>query len=123
MTIEFECPECSREYRIKDELAGRKVTCKGCGSRISIPNGYEDDDEWGEYYDEEPEPAPPRPKRSGSASRKKSQKKGQAAPGSSGASMYEFDVSRLTVVGWMLVFVSLVTGIGWPWESWSQRAA
>ncbi len=112
MTIEFECPDCSREYRVKDELAGRKVTCKDCNSRISIPDGYEDDDEWGDYYDEEPERAPARRKRSGSAAQKKSRKKGQAAAGSSGGSMYEFDVSRLTIVGWMLVLASLVTGIG-----------
>ncbi len=112
MTIEFECPECSRKYRVKDELAGRKVSCKDCGSRISVPDGYEENDEWGEYHDNEPEPVPVRRKRSGSAGQRKSRKNGQAAVGSSGGSMYEFDVSRLTVVGWMLVFVSLVTGIG-----------
>jgi len=114
MTIEFECPDCSREYRVKDELAGRKVTCKGCGEKIFIPDPDAADDEYGDEWDDysEPEPAPPVRRRSGSAAQKQARKKGKAAASSSDGSIYEFDVSRLTVVGWMLVFVSLVAGIG-----------
>lgn len=113
MTIEFECPDCSREYRVKDELAGRRVTCKGCGEKIQVPDpdAEEDEygDEWGDYS--EPETAPVR-RRAGNPARKNGRTKGAATAGSSGGSMYEFDVSRLTIVGWMLVLGSLVTGIG-----------
>ena len=114
MTIEFECPDCSREYRVKDELAGRNVTCKGCGEKISIPDPYAADDEYGDEWDDdapEPDPAPVR-RRSSSAAKNKARKKGKAAASTSDGSIYEFDVSRLTIVGWMLVFVSLVTAIG-----------
>jgi len=81
MTIEFECPDCSREYRVKDALAGRGVTCKDCGTQIDVPDPAADDDEWGDY-DEEPAPAPVRrrPKKSGSGSKKKK----KAAAASSG---------------------------------------
>lgn len=113
MTIEFECPDCSREYRVKDELAGRRVTCKGCGEKIQVPDPDAAEDEYGDEWDdyEEAEPAPVR-RRSGNAARKKGRQKGGVAAGSSDGSMYEFDVSRLTFVGWMLVLVSLVAGIG-----------
>ncbi|MGZ0167652.1 MAG: TFIIB-type zinc ribbon-containing protein [Planctomycetales bacterium] len=114
MTIEFECPDCSREYRVKDELAGRNVTCKGCGEKISIPDQDAADDEYGDEWDDyapEPEPTPVR-RRSSSAAQKQARKKGKAAASSPDGSVYEFDVSRMTVVGWMLVFVSLVAGIG-----------
>lgn len=78
MTIEFECPDCSREYRVKDELAGRGVTCKDCGTKIHVPDPYAEDDEWDDYdeeaaYDEEPTPVRRRSKRkkSPSGSKKK----------------------------------------------------
>ena len=80
MTIEFECPDCSREYRVKDSLAGKKVTCKDCGSRVSIPDEYADDEEWDDY---ESEPAPPPVRRKSKKSGKGSKKK--AAARSSGA--------------------------------------
>lgn len=39
MAIEFECPHCKHQYRLKDELAGRKATCKNadCRQQITIP--------------------------------------------------------------------------------------
>lgn len=36
MTIRFQCTECSKEYNVKDEMAGRKVRC-GCGNAFAIP--------------------------------------------------------------------------------------
>ena len=30
---------CGREYHLKDELAGRKVKCPGCGTILSVPQG------------------------------------------------------------------------------------
>ena len=39
MAIEFECPHCKHPYRLKDEFAGRKATCKNpdCRELITIP--------------------------------------------------------------------------------------
>ena len=37
MAIEFNCPHCQHQYRLKDELAGKTATCKGCRQKITIP--------------------------------------------------------------------------------------
>ena len=39
MAIVFKCPECDFPYRLKDELAGKKATCKNpdCRKQILIP--------------------------------------------------------------------------------------
>lgn len=34
--IFFECPGCSKQIKVKDELAGRKVKCPGCGTPIPV---------------------------------------------------------------------------------------
>jgi hypothetical protein len=36
MTISLTCPDCFRDYRVRDELAGKRVKCKACGSKIHI---------------------------------------------------------------------------------------
>src|SRR5581483_9248684 len=33
----FECPGCSRQIKVKDELAGKKGKCPGCGMLITGP--------------------------------------------------------------------------------------
>src|SRR5258708_4687939 len=30
------CPECKKELKVKDDLAGKKVKCPGCGSAFVI---------------------------------------------------------------------------------------
>ena len=35
--INFSCPSCSKNYRVKDEFAGKKAKCKECGVAIPIP--------------------------------------------------------------------------------------
>ncbi len=37
MSIAFACDFCSRKYRVDDNLAGRKVKCKECGTDLTIP--------------------------------------------------------------------------------------
>ena len=37
MPIDFACPSCSRQYRVKDELAGKNAKCGKCGHRMPIP--------------------------------------------------------------------------------------
>ena len=82
MSIKFECPDCFREYRVKDELAGRSVSCKDCGSKIAIPDSDAYGEEWDDY-DEEPAPAPVRQRSKKKKSKGGSKKKASAE--SSGA--------------------------------------
>jgi predicted Zn finger-like uncharacterized protein len=37
MTIEISCEKCGQGYRLKDELAGRKVKCKSCQAVFVVP--------------------------------------------------------------------------------------
>ncbi|MBN9122542.1 MAG: hypothetical protein J0I06_25915 [Planctomycetes bacterium] len=37
MAIEFNCPHCQHQYKLKDELAGKTATCKTCRKKITIP--------------------------------------------------------------------------------------
>ncbi len=45
MTISFDCPECGRSYDLKDELAGKKIKCKGCDAAIRVPAAAEELDD------------------------------------------------------------------------------
>jgi predicted Zn finger-like uncharacterized protein len=38
MPIRFACPQCKKEFRAKDSLAGKKVKCTGCGNVIQVPS-------------------------------------------------------------------------------------
>ncbi len=35
--IEFNCPECNKQIKVKPELAGRIGKCPGCGNKILVP--------------------------------------------------------------------------------------
>lgn len=35
--IEFTCPNCQRELKVKPELAGRMGKCPGCSNKIRVP--------------------------------------------------------------------------------------
>jgi hypothetical protein len=37
--IAFTCPSCCKELKAKDELAGKKVKCPGCGKAAAVPHG------------------------------------------------------------------------------------
>ena len=36
MPVEVRCPNCAKDYRLKDDLAGRTVRCK-CGQGFNVP--------------------------------------------------------------------------------------
>lgn len=36
MPISLQCPECGKGYRLRDELAGKRVRC-GCGTETTVP--------------------------------------------------------------------------------------
>src|SRR5262249_54545527 len=35
--LTFTCPHCSRNLRVKDELAGKKAKCPACGQPVNTP--------------------------------------------------------------------------------------
>jgi dienelactone hydrolase len=37
MSIAFRCPQCGKEYVADDQMAGKGLTCKACGSVVRIP--------------------------------------------------------------------------------------
>jgi hypothetical protein len=37
MTIEFDCPKCGRNIRVRDEASGHRGTCEACGSVLTVP--------------------------------------------------------------------------------------
>ena len=55
MAIVLTCPRCDRKYSVGDAMAGRRVTCKGCGQEFPVPGGskpgrsssHDDDDDGG----------------------------------------------------------------------------
>ena len=52
MPIKFTCPNCNKKFQAKDEFAGKKMKCSGCGNVVGIPAAAE----------EVPEKQPPAPK-------------------------------------------------------------
>src|SRR5258706_8935309 len=39
MSIEISCDNCSKRYKVKAELAGKRVRCANCGSPVTVPGG------------------------------------------------------------------------------------
>ncbi len=39
MTINFKCPKCRKQFKLADNLAGRKGQCPDCGGQFKIPGG------------------------------------------------------------------------------------
>ncbi|KAA0138396.1 hypothetical protein FYZ48_12965 [Gimesia chilikensis] len=39
MPIKVHCKECDTTFSVKDEAAGKRVRCKGCGSPVKVPSG------------------------------------------------------------------------------------
>lgn len=97
MAISVQCPGCGRDYRVKDELAGKKIRCKDCETAIIIPTSDEDDDFADEPPEELPTPAA-RPK-------KKAAKPAKKRPSSGGMSTGMKWVLGLLVAGGVMVLL------------------
>jgi hypothetical protein len=37
MSIRFSCPECKKEFEVGDDLAGKRIRCKGCSTLMVVP--------------------------------------------------------------------------------------
>lgn len=96
MTIVATCSACSREYRLKDEMAGRTFSCKDCGEKVRVGNGAAsartnpaggrkgreaENDPWSE-------PLPPRRRTSGSSGSPGASRRTASAGKSSKAPLY-----------------------------------
>ncbi|MCR9201122.1 MAG: zinc-ribbon domain-containing protein [Planctomycetaceae bacterium] len=40
MPIKTQCRRCGKKYRVRDELAGKKIPCKECGAKIRGKDPY-----------------------------------------------------------------------------------
>lgn len=96
MTILATCTACSREYRLKDEMAGRTFSCKDCGEKVRVGSGAAsastkpaggrrsreaESDPWSE-------PLPPRRRTSGSSGNAGASRRAASAGKSSKAPLY-----------------------------------
>ena len=115
MAIETQCPGCRKRYRVKDELAGRKIKCKQCGKPIKVEDPLAmQDDEWaGDYgddgYGEDPAYAEPaRPKKKGSVKKKK---KAATKSASSTKAAWKLPVGILGIAGGIGLLVFSIYGI------------
>ncbi len=72
MTISIECDLCGKKYKLNDSLAGKKLTCKECGTSIRVPSEEGDDD-----FDDEP--VAPRRKAAAAPARRKKKSGGSNA--------------------------------------------
>src|SRR6266480_4495385 len=68
MSIEIHCEQCQKRYRVKAELAGKRVRCMHCGNPVSVPGGQGQPGESGDDLGVPPQPHsenPGVPKRAG----------------------------------------------------------
>src|SRR5262245_59288380 len=42
MIIQFECPECHKTLRVKEQYSGKRARCVHCGQRVWIPRTQEE---------------------------------------------------------------------------------
>ncbi len=96
MTISFACPECGRKYVLNDDLAGKKIKCKGCEAAIRVPEVADVDDfddlpddpagsDEDDFLKELNRKSTPRSSSSSSSGKKKSSKSAKSEGMSSGA--------------------------------------
>ena len=43
MSINITCDECSRTHRVRDNAAGKRIKCKGCGKSLAVPKPTDDE--------------------------------------------------------------------------------
>jgi hypothetical protein len=73
MAIPFTC-DCGATFKAKDSFAGREVTCRDCGRKLTVPGSGGDGNA-------SAEPAKAAPRVTGAKKPKKKPKSGSAGPG------------------------------------------
>ena len=124
MSITVTCDECSEIHRVRDDAAGKRLKCKGCGKslRVEVPAPPEDDfpefdDDEQDGDEAEPSRLKPAPRKVKSAAgREKSSKSG--AGKSSPVPLRKTNVPlgiRLVYIGFMLFLLAMFVASAIPW--------
>ncbi|WP_417377796.1 DUF1559 domain-containing protein [Gimesia sp.] len=104
MTINFQCKQCGKNYKVSDDKAGKKVKCRQCDASVRIPELEVDDfsEDW-----EEPEYEAPARRRKSSASRNQSKSKSRkkTATGSNQTLLIAGGAVALILIGGGLFFM------------------
>lgn len=103
MAISLGCEECGKEYRVKDELAGKRIKCKECEAVITIPLSEVEEIE----DDEEPLEAPMRRP----AKSSKGSKRGSRGGGQSGIGTLEDIFTSDKSVWWKMLGAAVATPV------------
>src|SRR5215212_9699605 len=61
MSIEINCEQCQKRYRVKAELAGKRVRCMHCGNPVNVPGGQGQPEEFGDNTNGSVPPQPENP--------------------------------------------------------------
>ncbi|MEZ6122288.1 MAG: hypothetical protein R3C49_03805 [Planctomycetaceae bacterium] len=115
MPIEIQCPDCSKRYRVKDELAGKTLPCKACGGRMKVGRAAPappppEEDLWGDGgFEDEPAYGSPPPRKK--AKKAGSSKKSTASGSSEGPSVLKRIGGILAIVLGALIAVSSVVAL------------
>lgn len=78
MSISVSCELCGKEIKVKDEFAGKKVKCPGCGGVLAIPRAASDDEESFDDFEDVPEESAPRRVKAIGGAKKKGRKGGRS---------------------------------------------
>lgn len=103
MAILLSSPACEHRIKVKDELAGRKIKCPQCKEVTKVPEASGSRKDIPPQDDDEAAPRPPKKKKKGILS---------ADVNKLNEAFENFDVRRFTLVGWVLLFVSLAVALG-----------
>ncbi len=126
MPIKAKCRKCSRDYTVKDELAGKKFRCKQCEAPVTVPQpavlieDEPEEDEWGsddfgstddfgDFSEDDYDDIPARPKKRKKKPVVKKRRKKKRSSSSSGSADPLFLVK---VVGLIFVIVVGISAVG-----------
>lgn len=106
MTIELNCPECGKAYKLPDTLAGKKARCKACSAVMVVPK-QDDIEDFADLADDDVEDydaAPPPRRRSTRSSRDQNEptpkrKSGKKSRRSGGKSVLSSPWLWISVIG------------------------
>ncbi len=101
MAISVTCEKCGESYRVKDDKAGSRIRCKGCGGAISVPSDDDDFDLDGEAEEEQPA------RRSGGAKgRKKAAGKAKPSGSNKVVLIAAGGVAAVALIGGLVLFLT-----------------
>lgn len=104
LPIEFACDDCGKQYRVRDDLVGRKIRCKECGAPLLVQG--DDPEVLFDEIDEDELISASMPAR-----RRKKSKKRSPQTGASGGKGVTF-VNNLQLTALVLIAVMAIRGFG-----------